>query len=137
MTFSFSRFIHQELVHKGAVLPAFSPAYFDTYFNLDDEDFIFMKLQIERFPLPHLKARAWYLDCVGGFVPSMENDHHRFLAKSAPISVVEDEVQPSAMVEVEKEKTSQEGKEGQGQGYSSRGPFYCQCYHSLGNKGYG
>ena len=91
LSFSFSRFIHQELVHKGAVLLSFASVYFETYFDPNDEDFIFTKLQVERFPLPHLKAGAWYLDCVGGFVPSMEN-LHRFLAKSTPVSLVEDEV---------------------------------------------
>ena len=110
LSFSFSRFIHRELVHKGAVWPAFAPAYFDTYFDLDDKDFMFTKLQGERFPLPHLKAGAWYLDCVGGFVPSIENDLHRFLAESAPLSVVEDKVEPSSIVEVEKEKTEKAKK---------------------------
>ena len=116
LSFSFSRFIHQELVHKDAVLPTFAPAYFDTYFDLDDEDFMFTKLQVERFPLPYLKAGAWYLDCVGGFVPSMENDLHCFLAESAPVSIVEDKVEPSPVVEVEKEKIekAKKGKKGKG-----------------------
>ena len=105
LSFSFSRFIHQELVHKGAVLPAFAPAYFDTYFDPNNEDFMFTKLQVERFPLPHLKAGAWYVDCVGGFVPSMENDLHCYLAKSALVSVVEDGVELSPVMEVEKKKT--------------------------------
>ena len=75
---------------------------------------MFTKLQVERFPLPHLKAGAWYLDCVGGFVSSMENDLHRFLAKSVPVSIVEDEVKSSLVVEVEKEKTekAKKGKKG-------------------------
>ena len=96
--------------------PAFAPAYFNTYFDPDDEDYMFTKLQVERFPLPHLKARAWYLDCVGGFVPSMENDLHRPLAKCAPVGVVEDKVEPSPAVEVEKEKTekAKKGKKGKG-----------------------
>ena len=44
LSFSFSMYVHRELVHKGAVLPAFAPAYFDTYFDPDDKDFIFTKL---------------------------------------------------------------------------------------------
>ena len=70
----------------------------------DAEDFIFSKLQVERFPLPHLKAGAWDLNCVGGFVPSAKADLHYSLTKSAPVSAVEDEVEPSPLVEVEKEK---------------------------------
>ena len=114
LSFFFSRFIHQELVHKDVVSPVFAPAYFDTYFDPNDEDYMFTKLQVERFPLPHLKAGAWYLDCVGGFVPSMENDLHRSLAESAPVGVIEDEVEPSSAVEVEKEKTekAKKGKKG-------------------------
>ena len=72
---------------------------------------MFKKLQVERFPLPHLKAGAWYLDCVGGFVPSMENDLYQPLAESTLISVVEDEVEPLPAVEVEKEKTEKPRKE--------------------------
>ena len=105
LSFSFSRFIHQELVHKGAVSLAFAPAYFDTYFDPDDEDYMFTKLQVERFLLPPLKAGTWYLDCVGGFVPSIENNLHRSLAESAPVGVVENEVESSPAMEVEKEKT--------------------------------
>ena len=116
LSFSFSRFIHRELVHKDAVLPAFALAYFDTYFDPDDNDYMFMKLQAERFPLPHLKAVAWYLDCVGGFVPSMENDLHCSLAKSAPVGVVEDEVEPSPVMEVEKEKIEKAKKRKKGKG---------------------
>ena len=121
---SFSRFIHRELVHKGAVSPTFASAYFDTYFDHDDEDYMFMKLQVEKFPLPHLKARLWYLDCVGGFVPSMENDLHRSLAKCAPIGVVEDEVEPSPAMEVEKEKTekAKKGKMDKGKAAPTEAP---------------
>ena len=124
LSFSFSRFIHRELVHKGAVLSAFAPAYFDTYFNPNDEDFMFTKLQVERFPLPHLKAGAWYLDCVGGFVPSMENDLYHFLTESAPISVVEDEVEPLPVVEVQKEKIEKatKGKKGKGKAAATEAP---------------
>ena len=124
LSFSFSRFIHRELVHKGAISSAFAPAYFDTYFKPDDEDFIFMKLQVERFPLPHLKAGAWYLDCVGGFMPSMENDLHRFLVENAPVSVVKDEVEPSLAVEVEKEKKKKamKGKKDKGKAPIAKTP---------------
>ena len=104
MSFSFSRYVHQELLHKEAVSPAFTPAYFDTYMVPNAEDFIFMNLQVERFPLPYLKTGAWYLDYVGGFVPSSKADLYRSLTKSAPVSAIEDVVEPSSLVEVEKEK---------------------------------
>ena len=104
MSFSLSRYVHQELLHKDVVSPAFAPIYFDTYVVPDVEDFIFIKLHLERFPLPHLKAGVRYLNCVGGFLPSPEDDLHRSLAKSAPVSAVEDKVESSPPVEVEKEK---------------------------------
>ena len=85
---------------------------------------MFTKLQDERFPLPHLKAGAWYLDCVGGFVPSMENDLHRSLSECAPIGVVDDEVEPSPAVEVEKEKIkkAKKGKKGKGKPAPAEAP---------------
>ena len=92
-------------------MPTFAPTYFDTYFDLDDEDFMFTNLQVERFPLSLLKVGMWYLDCVGGFVPSVEDDLHCSLAESAPVSIVEHEVELSPSVEVEKEKT-EKGKKG-------------------------
>ena len=49
--------------------PAFALAYFNTYFDLDDKDYMFTKLQVERFPLLYLKAEAWYLNCVEGLCP--------------------------------------------------------------------
>ena len=124
LSFSFSRYVHHELVHKGAVSPTFAPAYFNTYFDPDDEDFMFTKLQVERFPLPHLKAGAWYLDCVGGFVLSVEDDLHCSLAKSAPVSVVQDEVEPSPPMEVEKEKIEKgkKGKKGKGKAAAAEAP---------------
>ena len=105
-------------------MPAFASTYFDTYFDPDDEDFIFTKLQVERFPLLHLKAGAWYLDCVEGFVPSMENDLLRFFAESTPVSIVEDEVESSLAVEVEKEKTkkAKKGKKGKGKAAEAEAP---------------
>ena len=48
---------------------------------------------------------------MGGFVPSAEDDLHRFQAESALVSVVEDEVEPSLPVEVEKEKAHEGKKE--------------------------
>ena len=111
LSFSFFKYVHREFLHKGAVSPAFAPTYFDTYLVPDAEDFMFTKLQVERFPLPHLKAGEWYFDCVGRFVPSTEDNLHHALAKSAPISIVEDKVESSLPVEVEKEK-AQKGKKG-------------------------
>ena len=124
LSFSFSRFIHRELVYKGAVSPAFAPAYFDTYFDPDDEDYMFMKVQVERFPLPHLKAGAWYLNCVGGFVSSMEIDLHRSIVESAFLGAVEDEVEPSPAVEVEKEKIekAKKGKKSKGKAAAAGAP---------------
>ena len=118
------------------MLPTFAPIYFDTYFDPDDEDFMFKKLQVERFPLPHLKAGAWYLDCVGGFVPSMENDLHRFLAQSAPIGVVEVEVEPSPAVKVEKEKTkkAKKGKKGKGKAAPVEAPSTANVATCSGTK---
>ena len=118
LLFSFSKYVHRELVYKGAVLPAFAPSYFDTYFDPNDEDFMFTKLQVERFPLLHLKAGTRYLDCVGGLLPSMEDDLHCSLVESAPVSVAEDEVELLPTVEVEKEKTekAKKGKKGKGKG---------------------
>ena len=44
-------------------------------------------------------------------MPSAKDNLHRSLTESAPISVVEDKVEPSPPVEVEKEKTKK-GKKG-------------------------
>ena len=57
-------------------------------------------------------------------MPSMENDLHRLFAKSAPVSVVEDEVELSPVVEVEKEKTekAKKGKKGKGKAAAAEAP---------------
>ena len=57
-------------------------------------------------------------------MPSIENDLHRFLAKSAPVSVVEDEVEPSPIVEVEKAKTkkAKKGKKGKSKAAAAEDP---------------
>ena len=103
--------------------PAFSPAYFDTYFDPDDENYMFTKLQDERFPLPHLKARSWYLDCVGGFLPSMENDLHRSLAGTS-VGIVDDKFELLPIVEVEKERIekAKKGKKGKGKAAPAKAP---------------
>ena len=59
-----------------------------------------------------------------GSVPSMENNLHRSLAKCAPIGVVEDKVEPSPAVEVEKEKIekAKKGKKGKGKVAAAEAP---------------
>ena len=82
-------------------------AYFDTYMDEDAKDFIYTKYNFERFPLPHLKVGAWYIDCVEGYMSLAEDDLYRNLvevARVVVVVVVEDDVEPLPPVEVEKEK---------------------------------
>ena len=57
-------------------------------------------------------------------MPSMEDNLYRFLAKSAPVIVVEDEVELLPAVEVEKEKTekAKKGKKGKGKATVAKAP---------------
>ena len=57
-------------------------------------------------------------------MPSIENDLHRFLVENAPVGVVEDEVESSPVVEVEKEKTekAKKGKKGKGKAAPAKAP---------------
>ena len=50
-------------------------------------------MQITKFPLPHLVAGGWYLDCSRGFVPESEEALYRDLVSSAP-EVLELEEEP-------------------------------------------
>ena len=57
-------------------------------------------------------------------MPSAENDLHCSLTESAPISVVEDKVEPSLAMEVEKEKTekAKKGKKDNGKAAAAEAP---------------
>ena len=56
---------------------------------MDDSSnkFIYTSHQVTKYPSSHLMTVGWYLDCFGGFVPTLEEALHRTLIQTTPVEI--------------------------------------------------
>ena len=86
---SFIRYIFHKLLPKGALNSAFFPAFFEEGMDDSSNNFIYTSHQVIKYPSSHLMVTGWYLDCSGGFVPTLEEALHQSLTQTTPVEMVD------------------------------------------------
>jgi hypothetical protein len=62
----------RELVAKNVLASSSLPAYRSNWVNLLSSLCVYTTVQTTKFPVSHLQAARWYLDCSARFVPREE-----------------------------------------------------------------
>ena len=117
--FYFCRYIHRELVPKNAFPTSSLPAFLTDWVNEQSLSYMYTGMQIVKFPVAHLLAGGWFLECSRGYVPKEEDDLYNKLVRSAPdvCDVVEEldedvDVDPPATEKVVPPVKGKKGKRG-------------------------
>ena len=96
-----NRYIVCELIAKKALELHALPVFLQSYLDDSSEVFMYSTEHVSSFGAPHLRGRAWYLDCRPGFTPPREEALFSSLSSIAPVEAVpkeEEAAQPAQVV---------------------------------------
>jgi hypothetical protein len=69
---------------KNVLPPLCQPTFLLEWVDVNSNLYVYTALQVAKFPLVHLEAGGWYLDCSQGFVPDAEESLYSSLVSSGP-----------------------------------------------------